>query len=598
MGWIASFFVAILTAIATLFGAGTVAGLAVDWYNISSFEGGSGFFVVGMALLGGMAGFVIGLIVSRVIASLPRPSFVKALGGSVGAAAVILSVIAGGSYVFADIAPTIDGEELFLLAEIRWPASGQAAPASLDGVPYLRIGALQGRTVRRQEDGLVFVEDARVEGGRWIVPGAVPVFTRRGGRLLQFGTEAKTLAAFDVPLPRYPGKPQQQWSEWLPAARPGAPTPPDQFSYRYKVVRTSEPVRTEVIGPFEVDTVARYFYYIGENSRLAANATFRIRHKGQPIAGIPEAQLVATVANARPALFVVDEHAADGTPSAIVMDLEGAARVQRISGCGTPVTVHLLTSDQARFAVARAQSALPGWIDRTSFAQPGRYQLDAAILDTRDLSANTFVFPESVRPDTGVRPLDLSPDESSFVWLAQGYEEQPRLGVTNWRTGDSYVLPIDRVRMRFNTASSLDPRWVQHHFGWTRGANGVDVLTERPDFVMLPYRGDLELGQPGEYQGYTLRPGGEALRDAVVELLVRDLGGERLPDDPGAFQQQVKVNGKTISVSVIGSPSYVAGSMDAPEGDRQAMSMIAARLDAAFASGKYDALFVAAPELK
>ena len=52
MRWIASFGIALLTSIAAMFGAGTVAGLAVDWYNVSSFEGGAGFFVVGMALVG------------------------------------------------------------------------------------------------------------------------------------------------------------------------------------------------------------------------------------------------------------------------------------------------------------------------------------------------------------------------------------------------------------------------------------------------------------------------------------------------------------------------------------------------------------------
>ena len=66
----------------------------------------------------------------------------------------------------------------------------------------------------------------------------------------------------------------------------------------------------------------------------------------------------------------------------------------------------------------------------------------------------------------------------------------------------------DHLGARFNTASALDPRWVQHHFQWTRGTKGGDVLSERPDFVVLPYRGDLEPGKPGEYQGYTLRPGG------------------------------------------------------------------------------------------
>jgi hypothetical protein len=239
---------------------------------------------------------------------------------------------------------------------------------------------VQGKTVRRLEDGLVFVEDARMEDGRWIVPGAVPVFTRRGGRLLELATEAKTLAAFDVPLPRYPGKPEQQWSARLPMARNGEAPLADQFTYRFKVVRTSEPVRTETIGTFEVDTVANYFYSVSETSRLAASATFRIRHKGQSVAGIADLQFVATIANATPALFVVDEHATDGTPCAVVADHEGAARVTRISGCGTPVTAHLLTTDQPRFEAARSHTALPGWIDRESFAQPGLFQIDAAIL--------------------------------------------------------------------------------------------------------------------------------------------------------------------------------------------------------------------------
>jgi len=88
MSWVRSIGVALLTSIATLFGAGAVAALAVDWYNISSFEGGSGFFVVGMALLGGFAGFLVGLVVSRVVARKKghRP-FLKSLSASCGGVA-------------------------------------------------------------------------------------------------------------------------------------------------------------------------------------------------------------------------------------------------------------------------------------------------------------------------------------------------------------------------------------------------------------------------------------------------------------------------------------------------------------------------------
>jgi hypothetical protein len=595
MGWIASLGVAILTSIVTLFGAGTLASLVVDWYNVSSFEGGAGFFVVAMALLGALAGFVIGLVASRVVAGFPRPGFVKALAGSIGGVAVILGAISGASWIFADIPPRIDNEKLWLLAEVRWPGVGATAPASLSGVPFLRIGAMQGRTARRFEAGLLLVEDARQEDGRWIVLGAVPVFTRRGARLLEFGADGKSLAAFEVPLPRNPGEAELAWSAWLPAALSAEPALAEQFTYRFKVIRRSQPLRTERIGPFQVDTIARDFYYVSDGARPAVDATFRVRQKGEPIPEIPGAETVAVLGGTRPALFVV-ARATEGTPCAVVADEQGTVRVHRIDGCTTPVTVNILTGDQAHFTAARSHQPVAGWIDRMSFARPGLFKVGAAILDSRDLTTTALVFPEGVQPETGVPPLDLSPDERSFAWLAQGFDQEPRLGVTNWETGETYILPIERTRMRFNTASKLDPRWVQHHFHWTRAPTGFYVLTARRDFVVLPYQGDLELGRPGEYQGYALRPGGKELRAAVVDILVRDLGGLRLPAEPDDFQLRVTVDGKTVSVSVIGSPSYVTVSMDAPQGDPQAMSAIGAKLDAALRSGKYDSLFVVTRE--
>ena len=73
--------------------------------------------------------------------------------------------------------------------------------------------------------------------------------------------------------------------------------------------------------------------------------------------------------------------------------------------------------------------------------------------------------------------------------------------------------------------------------------------------------------------------------------MVRDLGGEHLPDEPNGYPPRVRLHGKVLSVAVIGSPTYIYVSMDAPEGDPQVMSAIAAKLDAALATGRYDALF-------
>ena len=64
-----------------------------------------------------------------------------------------------------------------------------------------------------------------------------------------------------------------------------------------------------------------------------------------------------------------------------------------------------------------------------------------------------------------------------------------------------------------------------------------------------------------------------------------------------AVEHRVRVEGKVIGVSVVESPWYVSVSMDAPDGDPKVMTAIAARIDAALATGKYDALFVL-PEKK
>ena len=55
MSWLGTVGIAVLTAAFGALLSGIVASLAVDWYRISSFEGGSGYFVIFIAL-GGLLG--------------------------------------------------------------------------------------------------------------------------------------------------------------------------------------------------------------------------------------------------------------------------------------------------------------------------------------------------------------------------------------------------------------------------------------------------------------------------------------------------------------------------------------------------------------
>jgi hypothetical protein len=589
MKWLVSLAVAVLTAIAGLCAAGIVGGLLVDWYRVSSFEGGAGFFVVGIAVLGGIGSFVIGLVTARVIAARPRPSFGKALGYACAIVLGVLAIIAGVARLLADIPPTIDGETLFLQVELRWPAAGGPDPRTIRGAGYTRLGTSTGSVVRRQEDGPLFVEDARNEDGRWIVPGAVDVFTSRGQRVLDVGIGETPLAAFLVPLPAHPGQAQRAWSDWMPHPRPGAAPLPDQFTYRFRVVRQSEPVRSERAGPFEIAEVVRYFYNVQGTDKLAANSIFRILFKGQPVPGFQEATAVALAAGSRTTLLVQAEQAGSGVCHVLIDDGE-RVKVETIQSC-TPTGATPLTSDAARFRAAKTIVAVPGWLDRTTFDTPGLFLTNDTVLDTRTMASWTFATPTPY-PITSVPPLAVSSDGRSLVRFAHdGSEDTPVLVVVDFRANRSYSLPIDRSRMRFSTYEHLDPAWVDHHFEWVRNGDGVDVLTERAQFAPLPHKGEFTPGKPGQYQTYTIRPGKEPLRAAIVSILMSEPGAERLADELNGYHQRVRIDGRILSVTVVDSAPYVYVSMESGKEEPEFMTRIAQRLDGAWATGKYDGVF-------
>ncbi len=584
MRWLVTLGIALVSAALGLFAAGLVASLSVDWYRISSFEGNSGFFVVGMALMGGLAGLVIGVVASLVMAARSQPGFLKGLGASTLAILAIAGATAGVARFLADVPPTIDGEELLLVAELRWPANA-AHPPDVKAVGTVMLGALSGNTVRVSRDGPLLFEDARQEDGRWVVPGAVWIFTARGRRVLHFQIGDQSLAAFGVPLPGHPGEDERKWSEWLPVA---SDTPqPTPFTYRYKVVRASEPFREQRTGRFTVATASREFFMTDHSKRYGARSTFAVKYNGTPIAGLEPLESLAVVAG-QPAL--VGRTNFHSQECVVIADTGQSATVRRHPACWMN-QAQPMTSDSAVFAAWQARDTAPGWLDADLLRAPGLYQLGPAVLDTRTLTVTPFEVANEPSPVQSLPPLGLSPDEHSFVWFAHdGYRHRSTIGVTDWTTGKTYTLPVDRARMRFVDFMLLDPAWLQHHFEWQRGPDGRDVLVERKEFVPLPYTGKLTLAKAGESQLYWLEPAGAKLRDAVVALLVDEYKGERVPEALDAYETHVKLDGRVFGVS--NGSSYVAVSLDAANGDPEAMKALATRLEASFASGRFDALFV------
>lgn len=596
LGWFLSIVVALLTGVLALFVAGFVANLCVGWYRISSFEGGSGYFVVFMALGGGLAGSVVGLVVARIVANSARAGFLNALGASAAVVLLIAGAIAGIARLVADVPPTIDGQQLLLEVELRWPATSAADPTTMRGVGALTLGSTTvGRTVRASREGPLWLERATRVDGRWVAPGAVEIFTSRGTAVLDARAGGERLAGFVLPLDGSPGREFLEWSEWLPSSKSGAPPLPDQFSYRFRVRRAGDPIREETVGPFTVGTAANYFYRAHEDEQFAAQSTFRIAFQGKPVAGLDDV-LAAAVVRESPAALLVEARGDDGGTSCLLaLDDGGRVKTEALDlFAGAMLETPPVTSDELLFRQAKDRSNPRGWLDRDTFRVPGIYLLGNAAIDTRAMALRQVTLDQSLSVHVGVPPLGLAPDEKSFVRFAyaDAVTEAPALLVARLDGGMPYSLPIDRGRMRFSEPEELDPEWLAHHFEWVTGPGGESRLEARTVFSPLPYRGRLTV-EPGGGHYYKLAPAGLALRRALEEFLVSAMNAEKVEaDTPDAYTHKLKVDGQTVQLSASDDSRYVMVSLDYGLTEQAVVDRIAERFDAELATGKHDALFL------
>lgn len=609
MSWLATAIVAVLTAVVGTLASGFVANLAVRWYHISGFEGLSGYFVVALALGGLVAGLLIGVVASRTVGGGSDPSAVRAFGASLGVLLSIVGLVGGTARLLADVPPEIDGETLMLAVEVRWPESQASSPATETEEGQLQLNSVTrfSHVQRASTTGPLWKTDARMIEGRWVVPGAVDIFTNRGTRSLDVVLDGTTRKGFLLPLTGNPTREDMRWSEWFPHARAGAPPLPDDFSYRYRVQRRSEPVRTEAVGPFEVSTIAAYFFTVEANGKntFDAAAEFALRHRGQPLViegktsatgeAMERFERVAAVAalpGASPALLVVVARGSEPAACFLVTEVDDRVRVEFVANTAEVLHPTELTMDSARFRSTKTHHAFRGRFDRTSFDREGLFLLGDAVLDTRNRSVYRFDAESDAGFIPSVPPLALSPDERSFVRFANdpASDGDHVLAVTDFVGNRAYTLPVDQKRMRFATFDVLDPTWLAHHFAWERDGNGVDRLVEREGFVPIPYQGQLSVENDG-YRAYRLEPAGDSLRDALIEFLVAELKAERMPVEDGADEHPMRIDGQIVNVAGGYSGRFVTVSTPRGAPGSGIVTTIAQRFDSALATGKYDSLF-------
>ena len=238
MTWLVSLIVGLLSGVAELFLAGVIANACVSWYSISSREGASGFFVVYVALGGGVLGSVLGLVVARLVAGWFGPSFVKEFLCSISVVLLIGGLAALLSRMLADVPPKIDGSELKLEVEFRFPNIYGPERSPVDEGDWLfSFSSLTGHTRRAYREGIVQRSSARYEDGQWIVLGQTELFTERGKRLVTLSLrEATEVMSFLLPLPPRPTVDHEKWSDWLPRQQHGGqPWPKDKMSCRFRI---------------------------------------------------------------------------------------------------------------------------------------------------------------------------------------------------------------------------------------------------------------------------------------------------------------------------------------------------------------------------
>jgi hypothetical protein len=246
MTWLYSFLIAVITSLLAATGAGFIGAACVDWYRVSTREGGDAYFVVGCVLFGAFCGFIGGFVLSRFFGS----TFFGGLGTAAGALLVLEGIIALVAWGLADVPPKINGHELDLVVEIRLPA-GADKPPVLEENQFLQFSSGgKGTVPRAREIGTLDVAKARLVDGRWVVPGSVRIFTTREYRFLTVVLNEKDATGFQMLFPGHPGPQYAQWSTWQPDTGPADPWPSSRTSYRFRIQERIPVVEVPPPDPF------------------------------------------------------------------------------------------------------------------------------------------------------------------------------------------------------------------------------------------------------------------------------------------------------------------------------------------------------------
>lgn len=234
MSWPGAIFLGLLTGVLGGFYSGFMAELAVPWLRISRFEGNAAFFVLYMALLGFVVSTVVGIAVCRLAGT---GGTLRGFGGAVLVVFGLVSVAGALAWAQREETPLLAvggfARALDLAVEVRLPAGLRPAPHR-DGAAYVDLQS--GRSVA---GGMLRLDEARQEDGRWIVPATVEIPSAASGRILSVRQPQQATQYFPADIPARPAALDAAWRAWL---EPSSGAPPDRaFGLRYRIVTREAP---------------------------------------------------------------------------------------------------------------------------------------------------------------------------------------------------------------------------------------------------------------------------------------------------------------------------------------------------------------------
>jgi len=243
MSWLVSLATALLSGVVGGAGMFGIAHLGVKWYRISSFEGGSGYYVIFLTLFGAIGGFVAGLVAARVGSAHWSHDWHAQLVSGTGSVLGLLTITLGIFYLGADHEPERGDRGLRVAWEIRLPAPSADDPFAPKGNPAVwpddelrlqLVSVVRGKP-RGYENATFDRASMRQENGQWVLPARVSLFTSKG----EFCVNLTLGGRDDGFWPRLATSPVEgdfQWTPWYRTNKgAGKARDADAVMYRFRI---------------------------------------------------------------------------------------------------------------------------------------------------------------------------------------------------------------------------------------------------------------------------------------------------------------------------------------------------------------------------